>query len=106
MPLAWLRSAGATALVYLAVNGPALPVALFSAARAGIPLVPLNYRLGRQQLDQLLTRHHGALCIADPQHAEAAGRAGLRCQTPEEFLAGSTGPAEVQEPPETDAPPC
>ena len=66
-----LQSAGATALVYVAVNGPALPVALFAAARAGIPLVPLNYRLGRQQLDQLLARHHGAACIADPQHAEA-----------------------------------
>ncbi len=36
-----LRAAGASALVYLAVNGPALPVALFAAARAGIPLVPL-----------------------------------------------------------------
>jgi acyl-CoA synthetase (AMP-forming)/AMP-acid ligase II len=99
-----LQSAGATALVYVAVNGPALPVALFAAARAGIPLVPLNYRLGRQQLDQLLAQHHGASCIAEPQHAEAAEQAGLRCQTPEQFLADSAGPAEVHEPPETDAP--
>src|SRR5260370_29282221 len=45
-----LRSAGASALVYLAVNGPALPVALFAAARAGIPLVPLNYRLRPEPL--------------------------------------------------------
>jgi acyl-CoA synthetase (AMP-forming)/AMP-acid ligase II len=99
-----LRSAEATALVYLAVNGPALPVALFAAAQAGIPLVPLNYRLGRQQLDQLLGRHPDAWCIADPQHAAAAGRAALRWQTPEEFLADCAGAAEVQDPPETDAP--
>src|SRR5260370_30875899 len=47
---AQLRAAGAGALVYLAVNGPALPVALFAAARARVPLVPLNHRLGREQL--------------------------------------------------------
>jgi acyl-CoA synthetase (AMP-forming)/AMP-acid ligase II len=99
-----LTSAGATALVYVAVNGPALPVALFAAARAGIPLVPLNYRLGWQQLDQLLAQHHGAVCVADRAHAEAAGRAGLPCQTPEEFLADSAGSADVQEPPDTGAP--
>src|SRR5258708_8102236 len=63
---AQLRSAGASALVYLAVNGPALPVALFAAARAGIPLVPLNYRLGRQQLDRLLANPPGARGTADP----------------------------------------
>jgi acyl-CoA synthetase (AMP-forming)/AMP-acid ligase II len=99
-----LTSAGATALVYVAVNGPALSVALFAAARAGIPLVPLNYRLGRPQLDQLLAQHHGAVCVADRAHAEAAGRAGLPCQTPEEFLADSAGPAQVQEPSDTGAP--
>src|SRR5277367_253096 len=60
-----LRGSGATALVYVAVNGPALPVALFAAARAGVPLVPLNYRLGRQQLDALLAKHPKALGIAD-----------------------------------------
>ena len=39
-----LRRTGATALVYLGVNGPAFPVSMFAAARAGVPLVPLNYR--------------------------------------------------------------
>ncbi|MER6792683.1 long-chain fatty acid--CoA ligase, partial [Amycolatopsis mediterranei] len=48
------KLAGAGALVHLAVNGPAFPVALFAAARAGVPLVPLNYRLGREQLDAVL----------------------------------------------------
>jgi acyl-CoA synthetase (AMP-forming)/AMP-acid ligase II len=103
---AQLRAAGAGALVYLAVNGPALPVALFAAAQAGIPLVPLNYRLGGEQLDRLLANHSGAWCIADPGHAAAAARAGLASRTPEDFLAQSAvaegdGP---DEPPETDAP--
>jgi len=99
-----LRGAGATALVYVGVNGPALPVALFAAARAGVPLVPLNYRLGRQQLGQLLAQHAGAHCVADPVHAEAVARAGLVCQTPEEFLLDAAGSAEVADPPETGAP--
>ena len=32
-----VRAAGATRLAYLAVNGPAAPVALFGAALAGVP---------------------------------------------------------------------
>jgi acyl-CoA synthetase (AMP-forming)/AMP-acid ligase II len=103
---AQLRAAGASAVVYLAVNGPALPVALFAAARAGIPLVPLNYRLGGEQLDRLLANHPGAWCIADPRHAAAAARAGLASRTPEEFLAqpAAADPDGSDEPPETDAP--
>ena len=63
---ALVRERGAEAVVYLDVNGPAFPVALFAAARAGVPLVPLNYRLGQQQLDALLARHPKALGIAGP----------------------------------------
>jgi acyl-CoA synthetase (AMP-forming)/AMP-acid ligase II len=105
---AQLRAAGASALVYLAVNGPALPVALFAAARAGIPLVPLNYRLGGEQLDRLLANHAGAWCIADPAHAAAAARAGVASRTPEQFVAesqpGAGEEAAADEAPETDAP--
>ncbi len=102
-----LTSAGVSALVYLAVSGPALPVALFAAARAGIPLVPLNYRLGRQQLDQLLANHRGGWCIADPAQSTAAAAAGLAYLTPAQFLTacGAAAPgAAVADPAETDAP--
>ena len=80
-------AAEADALVYLAVNGPALPVALFAAARAGIPLVPVNYRLGEAQLDALLAHHPRALAIADPAHGAALRRAGLPVCSPAEWLA-------------------
>jgi acyl-CoA synthetase (AMP-forming)/AMP-acid ligase II/enoyl-CoA hydratase/carnithine racemase len=100
-----LRSAGVTALVHLAVSGPALPVALFAAARAGIPLVPMNYRLGPAQLNRLLARHPGARCVADPAHADTVRQAGLACQSPAEFLASSQhGPgAAGTDAPETNA---
>ncbi|MEU5880570.1 fatty acid--CoA ligase family protein [Spirillospora sp. NPDC047279] len=51
------------AVLYVGANHLAYPVALFGAALAGVPFVPLNYRLGEQQLDGLLARHPGALVL-------------------------------------------
>jgi acyl-CoA synthetase (AMP-forming)/AMP-acid ligase II len=51
------------AVLYLGANHLAYPVALFGAARAGVPFVPLNYRLGGQQIEGLLARHPGALVL-------------------------------------------
>ncbi len=49
-----------TAVLYLGPNHLAYSVALFGAALAGVPFVPLNYRLGDAQLDALILRHPGA----------------------------------------------
>lgn len=54
---------GHTAVLYLGANHLAYPVALFGAALAGVPFVPLNYRLGAGQLEALLARHPGALVL-------------------------------------------
>jgi acyl-CoA synthetase (AMP-forming)/AMP-acid ligase II len=58
---------GAEELVYVGVNADDFAVALFAAAWAGIPLVPLNYRLSRDALGGLLSRHPNALVISDLQ---------------------------------------
>ena len=84
---ALVRERGAEAVVYLDVNGPAFPVALFAAARAGVPLVPLNYRLGQQQLDALLARHPKALGIAGPGALAPLQRAGIDALTTDAWLA-------------------
>src|SRR3954468_8182258 len=82
-----VTAAGADAIVYLAVNGPAFPVALFAAARAGIPLVPVNYRLGEEQLAAVLANHPKAFGIAGTADERAAlERAGLAVRTPQEWL--------------------
>ncbi|WP_369230909.1 class I adenylate-forming enzyme family protein [Streptomyces sp. R21] len=99
-----VRAAKADAIVYLAVNGPALPVALFAAARSGVPLVPVNYRLGEAQLDALLANHPRALGIADPEHGEALRRAGLPVRSPAEWLAEAAGHPAVEDPGPTDSP--
>ncbi len=83
---ALVRQRAADALVYLDVNGPAFPVALFAAARAGVPLVPLNYRLGQRQLDALLARHPKALGIAGPGALAHFERAGLDAMTADAWL--------------------
>ncbi|GAA4825179.1 class I adenylate-forming enzyme family protein [Streptomyces ziwulingensis] len=54
------RFRGRTAVLYLGANHLAYPVALFGAALAGIPFVPLNYRLSEEQSDALVERHPGA----------------------------------------------
>ncbi len=53
------------ALVYVGENHPRLPVALYSAAWAGIPFVPVNYRLEDHQLNRLIDRQTGALVLSD-----------------------------------------
>ena len=83
---ALVRGRAADALVYLDVNGPAFPVALFAAARAGVPLVPLNYRLGQRQLDELLARHPTALGIGPPGALAHFERAGLTAMTSDDWL--------------------
>jgi acyl-CoA synthetase (AMP-forming)/AMP-acid ligase II len=60
-----LRDSGADSLVYVAGNGPEFAVALFAAAYAGVPLVPLNYRLGAEQLGSLLERHRDGYVVVD-----------------------------------------
>ncbi|GAA2736572.1 fatty acid--CoA ligase family protein [Actinocorallia aurantiaca] len=62
---------GADAIVHLEVNGPAFPVAMFAAAYAGVPLVPVNYRLGTDQLTLLLAGHPGAYRIGGDGGVEA-----------------------------------
>ncbi len=54
------------AVLYLGASHLAYPVALFGAAQAGVPFVPLNYRLGDQQLAGLQARHPGALVLGTP----------------------------------------
>ena len=82
-----VAAAGADAIVYLAVNGPAFPVALFAAAYAGVPLVPVNYRLGDEQLRSLLANHTNALGIAGAGDESALLReAGLSTCSPKEWL--------------------
>ncbi|MGR3867758.1 class I adenylate-forming enzyme family protein [Streptomyces graminifolii] len=102
------RATHADAIVYLAVNGPAFAVAQFAAAHAGVPLVPVNYRLGDKQLDALLANHPHALAIAGPDQDAVLRRAGLPVYGPAAWLAEAAanthGNGTQEPPPSPDTP--
>ena len=68
----------ATALAYVGTNGLAFPIGLFAAAAAGVPFVPLNYRLGDDQLHALLEPLGDTLVVAEGPVGDALGAAGHR----------------------------
>ncbi len=60
-----IRGHGARHVAYVGTSDPAFPVAIFAAAWAGVPLLPLNYRLADDQLQDLLRRHDDVLVLTD-----------------------------------------
>jgi acyl-CoA synthetase (AMP-forming)/AMP-acid ligase II len=90
----WLRERDASAVVYVGTNSLAMPTALFAAAWAGIPFVPLNFRLADEQLRELAGRHKGAVVLG-PGGARASGD-GLEVVTPDEWDAVVAGGDEAE----------
>ncbi len=88
-------------VVYLGTNHLAYPVALFGAAGAGIPFVPVNYRLGDDQLAAQLDEHPGALVIheGEPRHFADPDRWVPR-QAFYDSLAGRDAPEPAEQDPD------
>jgi acyl-CoA synthetase (AMP-forming)/AMP-acid ligase II len=63
------RKEGGAFAIFLDVSGPAAPIALYGAGYAGIPYVPLNYRLTKPELDALLARVAPGALIAAPEYS-------------------------------------
>jgi acyl-CoA synthetase (AMP-forming)/AMP-acid ligase II len=82
-------TSGADYIAFLALNSEAVPVALFGAAFAGVPLVPVSYRATDHQLREIFSRISPALVVCE--QAEAARLGDLAVQT--------ITPAELVEPP-------
>ena len=83
-----IAKAGARNVIFLGVNGPAWPVTLFAAAAAGVPVVPLNYRLGQEQLNQLVARIPDAYAVADQRYVDSLVAAGANAvEESEQWLA-------------------
>src|SRR5690349_24168386 len=51
-----IAASGASHVAYVGLGGAMLPLLLFSAARAGVPVTPLNYRLSADGLRELIDR--------------------------------------------------
>jgi acyl-CoA synthetase (AMP-forming)/AMP-acid ligase II len=91
-----IEESGATCAAVIDVNSPAVPIALFASAWAGVPFSPLNYRLTAAELEALLERVSPAFVVTDPDRAATIESiAGLHVVQREEFLsrvmAGTAG---------------
>lgn len=60
-----IREAEVRYVGLLDVNSLAVPIVLYAAAYAGVPYVPMNYRLSRAELEALLGRIAPALLVTD-----------------------------------------
>jgi long-chain acyl-CoA synthetase len=90
-----VRDAGVERVSVLDVSTPAVPLALFGAAWAGRPFVPLNYRLTGPELDALIERVAPVLLVTDRERANSlAGRAGVTTVLREDLLAEARAAAE------------
>jgi long-chain acyl-CoA synthetase len=70
---AWARQVargGFSCAALLDTNGLEAPVTLFASAYAGVPYVPLNYRLTRAELEELLRRVAPAWLVSAPAQHE------------------------------------
>ena len=64
-----LRDSGAENIALLSLNSPMVPVLMFGAASAGVPFVPLNYRLTNEQLEDALGRLGSTVLVTDGDQA-------------------------------------
>ncbi|MEW2353418.1 fatty acid--CoA ligase family protein [Spirillospora sp. NPDC029432] len=60
-----LGAAGAGSVVHIGLNGPVLPSLVFAAAKAGLPLTPINYRLSAQRIASLVGELDRPYVVAD-----------------------------------------
>ena len=105
---AWAGAAvvgDASALAYVGTNTLAFPIGLFAAAAAGVPFSPLNYRLGEDQLHELLLRLGTPVIVAEGDVGAALAARGHRVIDVDEFVELARTAVEVGDvPDEVDAP--
>ena len=101
-----LRAREAQRLVAVDLNSEAVPVGLFGAALAGIPYVPVNYRLADVQLIAILERAAPGVAVVDPSVTSrlGAGIVGLSMIERRQFLVldgaepAPSGQGDVEDP--------
>jgi acyl-CoA synthetase (AMP-forming)/AMP-acid ligase II len=70
----WLRAQGGGTVVFVGLNGPALPIALFAAGMLATPFAPLNYRLPDADLRKLLARTAPSVAVVDDDMLPRVGQ--------------------------------
>ncbi|MGE0665846.1 MAG: class I adenylate-forming enzyme family protein [Sphingomonadales bacterium] len=95
---AWFLGQPGDKVVYLGPNLPAFPVALFGAANAAKPFVPVNYRLKDEDLRRILARTApSVLVVDDAEFHRVRDIDGVVPVTVSAFMAALDGTEPIQE---------
>ena len=93
------KANSAERVLYSDISTPALPVALFGASWAGLPFVPVSYRLADDRLRRIIERQSPAILLhSDADGYRTAGIHEVSQQTTGEFMAtaGAGSPADPE----------
>ncbi|WP_299950600.1 class I adenylate-forming enzyme family protein [uncultured Modestobacter sp.] len=103
---ALIAASGARSVAFIGVNSPAFPVAMFAAARAGVPIAPLNYRLAEGALQELVARLDAPLVVVDEAYLPVVSGCGVPVLVTSEFMARCATEPAVDLPDVDDADPA
>ena len=99
----WLAQDQAATVAYAGLNSEAFPLALYASGIAGMPFVPLNYRLPDTDLRRILARTAPGIAIVDDDIVpRVAGVEGITIVPRSEFLDRARGGPPVDLPPPGD----
>ena len=90
-----LRDTRAERFAMLDVSNIGIPIGLFASGWAGIPYVPLNYRLTDPEIESLLERITPAYLVTEPERvAGFDGREGVEVSSRSDFVELAREPGE------------
>jgi acyl-CoA synthetase (AMP-forming)/AMP-acid ligase II len=91
-----VAESGCERMALLDVSSLAVPIGLFSSACAGVPFVPLNYRLAGAELEALVEQIAPSFLVTDAERAAGlAGRADTTVVATDSFLGRASGAGEA-----------
>ncbi|MCB1679026.1 MAG: acyl--CoA ligase [Halioglobus sp.] len=101
---AYIRQSGCEYVAMLDVTSLAMPVALFASAWAGVPYVPLNYRLTEHEIKGLVERVEPALLITETDCTrDFSGHEAVQVVTRDAFLTRARSAKALETPWSMDA---
>lgn len=98
-----IAESGVEHVVYVGTGGALLPLLLFASARAAVPFTPLNYRLSREGLRELIERLPAPLVVADAEYLDFVTGTGRQVIHSQDFLAAARAADPVAEFADPDA---
>ncbi len=94
-----LRASHAGRLAMLDISNIGIPIGLFASGWAGIPYVPLNYRLTDPEIDSLIDRITPAYLVTEPERvAGFRDREGVQVSSRTDFVGQARVSGEAPDP--------